>query len=455
MQTLLKQVASFIEKEQLFSRRDRLVVGVSGGLDSVVLVHVLQRLQYQVELAHINYGLRGAESERDEQFVRQLADEWGLTLKVKKIDPVVFSREGNLQETARKLRYAWFEKLVYIEKPLRQGQPSAYMVTAHHANDQAETILMNLFRGSGLKGIKGMQPKRGMLCRPLLFAERASLEAYAAAEGLNWVEDSSNLTDKYSRNRIRQQVLPAITALYPDSIRRIYLNSRNFQSLAAYTEQQVQRSLAKLIEQKGTEQWLPILKWKQTVGADYLLFEWLQGAGFSAEQVEQAVALMESQTGQYIQNEEYQLLKNRNWLILSKKEPALNEWLVIDTPSGELEFPGGRLSWSSQSGEEFTIPTESSIAVLDSSRLPFPLLLRKWKAGDYFYPIGLAKKKKIARFLIDEKLSRNQKENTWVLEADKKICWVVGLRLDDRFKVKPSTKQILCFQLHLPVSSGL
>jgi tRNA(Ile)-lysidine synthase len=455
MQTLLKQVEGFIEREKLFNRSDRLVVGVSGGLDSVVLVHVLQRLQYELELAHMNYGLRGAESERDEQFVRQLAEQWGLTLQVKKIDPAVFSREGNLQETARKLRYDWLEELVYTEKLLRQGQPSSYMLTAHHANDQAETILMNLFRGSGLNGIKGMQPKRGKLCRPLLFAERASLEAYAAAEGLKWVEDSSNLTDKYSRNRIRQQVLPAITALYPDSIRRIYLNSRNFQSLAVYTEQQVQRSLSKLIEQKGAEQWLPILKWKQTVGGDYLLFEWLQRAGFSAEQVEQAVTLMESQTGQYIQNGEYQLLKNRNWLILSKKEPALNEWVVIENPSGEIEFAGGRLSWSSLSGEEFTIPTDASIAVLDSSLLAFPMLLRRWKAGDYFYPLGLAKKKKIARFLTDEKLSRNQKENTWVLEADKKICWVVGLRLDDRFKVKPSTKEILRFQLHLPVSSGI
>lgn len=455
MQTLLKQVEGFIEKEKLFSRRDRLVVGVSGGLDSVVLVHVLQQLQYQVELAHMNYGLRGAESERDEDFVRQLAKQWGLSLQVKKIDPALFSGEGNLQETARKLRYAWFEELVDTGKPLRQGQPASYILTAHHANDQAETILMNLFRGSGLKGIKGMQPKRGLVCRPLLAVERTVLEGYATEQGLSWVEDSSNLTDKYSRNRIRQQVLPAITALYPDSIRRIYLNSRNFQSLAAYTEHQVQRSLAKLIEQKGAEQWLPILKWKQTVGADYLLFEWLHEAGFSVEQIEQAVTLMESQTGHTIQSGQYQLLKNRNWLILSKKEPALNDWLVIETPSGDLEFPGGKLSWSAQSGEEFAIPTDASIAALDSSRLTFPLLLRKWKAGDYFYPLGMAKKKKIARFLTDEKVSRNQKENTWVLEADKKICWVVGSRPDDRFKVKPSTKQILRFQLHLPASSGI
>jgi tRNA(Ile)-lysidine synthase len=213
--------------------------------------------------------------------------------------------------------------------------------------------------------------------------------------------------------------------------------------------------MSKLIEQKGAEQWLPILKWKQTIGGDYLLFEWLQEAGFSAEQVEQAVTLMESQTGHFIQNGEFQLLKNRNWLILSKKEPAMNEWLVIETPSGEMEFQGGKLSWSSLSGEEFIIPSESSIAVLDSSRLTFPILLRKWKAGDYFYPLGLAKKKKIARFLTDEKLSRNQKENTWVLETDKKICWVVGLRPDDRFKVKSSTKQIIRFQLNLPVSSGI
>jgi tRNA(Ile)-lysidine synthase len=446
MQTLLKQIEGFIEKEKLFSRCDRLVVGVSGGMDSVVLVHVLKYLDYQLELAHMNYGLRGAESERDEQFVRQLAEEWGLSLQVKRIDPALFSGEGNLQEIARKLRYDWFTELV---------QSGGFIVTAHHANDQAETILMNLLRGTGLNGIKGMQPKREQVCRPLLFAERAMLEAYATEKGLKWVEDSSNLTDKYNRNRIRHQVLPAITAMFPDSIRRIYLNSRNFQSLAAYTELQVQRSLAKLIEQKGEEQWLPILKWKKTTGAAYLLFEWLHGVGFSAEQVEQAIDLMESQTGHTIQSGGYQLLKNRNWLILSRKAPAINEWIVLEERSGTLEFPGGSLNWLGQKGELGTLPTDPLIALMDASRLEFPLLLRKWKSGDYFYPLGMPKKKKIARFLTDIKLSRNQKESTWVLESGKKICWVAGLRLDDRFKVKPSTQAVIRFQLHLPVSNGI
>jgi tRNA(Ile)-lysidine synthase len=455
MQTLLKQVADFIKREELFQQQDRLVMGVSGGLDSVVLVQLLKKLQYRVELAHMNYGLRGAESERDENFVHELALQLQLPFHLKKIDPVVFSGEGNLQEIARTLRYEWLEELIATDKPVRQGQPVSYILTAHHANDQAETILMNLFRGAGLNGIKGMQSKRGTICRPLLFAERASLEAYAAEEGLKWVEDSSNLTDKYSRNRIRQQVLPVISELYPDSIRRIYQNSRNLQHLAEYTGQQVPLSLKKIIEHKGTEQWLPILKWKKTTGGRYLLYEWLQPVGFTSDQLEQVISLMESQTGQVIKTATHQLLKNRNWLILSRQEPATNEWQVLETITGEIDFPDGTLSWSQEAWKGSNIPTDPMVALIDSSRLEYPLLLRKWKAGDYFYPLGMAKKKKLARFLIDEKIPRNAKEKIWVLESGNRICWILGLRLDDRFKIRPGTQQVSLFRLQGAVSSEI
>lgn len=449
MQTLLKKTGDFIQREVLFTRQDRLVVGVSGGLDSVVLVHLLIKLEYGIELAHMNYGLRGEESDRDEAFVRQLALEWKLPLHVKKIDAAESSVKEvrNIQEWARELRYQWFQEIIQEEKPIRKGRPGSYIVVAHHATDQAETILQNLVRGSGLNGIKGMLPKRKLVCRPLLFAEREELEQYAKEEQLNWVEDSSNATDKYNRNKIRQQLLPLIKEIYPDSIRRIYLNSRNFQSLAAYTEQQVGRSLKKLIQVKGEEQWLPIRKWKLSAGGRYLLFEWLQAVGFSADQVEQAIALMDSQSGQSISNGEFQLLKNRNWLILSRREEQLNEWLVLEKEEGEISFSGGRLIWKQEEWKGQAISDDSSMALLNAKDIQFPLLLRKWASGDYFYPLGMPKKKKIARFLIDQKISRSDKEKVWVLETGKKICWVVGHRIDDRFKITPFTRRVIVFRL--------
>jgi len=457
MQTLRKNTADFIQREALFNRQDRLVVAVSGGLDSVVLAHLLMKLEYRIELAHVNYGLRGEESDRDEQFVRALAMEWKLQLHVKKVEGADTSvtETRNIQEWARELRYNWLEELIQEDRPIPKGRPRSYIVVAHHANDQAETILQNLVRGSGLNGIKGMLPKRKEVCRPLLFAEKEELEQYAKEQQLHWVEDSSNATDKYNRNKIRQQLLPLLKEMYPDSIRRIYLNSRNFQSLAAYTEQQVGRSLKKLIEIKGEEQWLPVRKWKLSTGGRYLLFEWLHGVGFSSDQVEQAITLMNSQTGQSISNGEFQLLKNRNWLILSRREEQLNEWLVMEKEEGEISFAGGRLSWKLEEWKGQTIPDDSTMAFLNAKDIQFPLLLRKWTPGDYFYPLGMPKKKKIARFLIDQKISRSDKEKVWVLETGKKICWIVGQRIDDRFKIKPATTQVLVFRLTNTVNTAL
>lgn len=457
MQTLLKKTGDFIQREVLFSRQDRLVVGVSGGLDSVVLAHLLMKLEYRIELAHMNYGLRGEESDRDEAFVRQLALEWKLPLHVKNIEAADSSIQEarNIQEWARELRYQWFQEIIQEKKPIRQGVGHSYIVVAHHATDQAETILQNLVRGSGLNGIKGMLPKRKVVCRPLLFAEREELEQYAKEQQLNWVEDSSNATDKYNRNKIRQQLLPLIKEIYPDSIHRIYLNSRNFQSLAAYTEEQVARSLKKLIQLKGEEQWLPIRKWKLSTGGRYLLFEWLHGVGFSSDQVDQAIALMDSQTGQFISSGQFQLLKNRDWLILSRMEEQLNEWLVLEQEEGEISFAAGRLSWKPEEWKGQTIPDDTCIAFLDAKKVRFPLLLRKWAPGDYFYPLGMPKKKKIARFLIDQKISRSDKEKVWVLETGKKICWIAGHRIDDRFKIKPTSSQVLIFRLMGSVNTEL
>ncbi|KYP14774.1 tRNA lysidine(34) synthetase TilS [Flavihumibacter sp. CACIAM 22H1] len=448
MQALLKNIEAFIQKEALFTRQDRLVVAVSGGLDSVVLCHILLALGYRIELAHMNFGLRGEESDRDEKFVQQLAADWKLVVHTKRINPGRDGKKGNIQEWARQERYTWLQEIIQPKNTGSTSRQKAYILTAHHADDQAETILLNLFRGSGIAGLSGMLPSRNGLCRPLLMVEKEALEAYAKQEQLSWVEDSSNATDKYTRNKIRHQLIPLVKEINKDGILRMYQNSRNLQSLAAYADEKMTRTLKKLVHINGEEQWLPIRQWKLLKGARYILFEWLYPLGFSPEQVEQAIGLMESQTGQYIRQGSYLLLKNREWLVLSPKKEEEQEWVVLEEEQGTVRFAGGELSWTSQPYAGQALPADAATAVLDAARVEFPLLLRRWKAGDYFYPLGMRKKKKIARFLIDQKISRLDKEKIWLLETGKRICWLAGQRPDDRFKVTTSTTRVILFQLN-------
>lgn len=442
MQTLPKKIGDFIIKESLFTRKDRLVLGVSGGLDSVVLLHILQELGYAVEIAHMNFGLRGEESNRDEAFVKQLANKYQLPFHLKRIEPGEFENAGvNIQATARNLRYNWFEELIHTDKIPRKGLPQSYTLTAHHADDQAETILQNLFRGSGINGLKGMQAVRDNIRRPLLGIQRTALEQYAGENNLKWVEDSSNLSDKYNRNKIRQRVLPVVKEIYPDVIQRMNENSRNLQSLVEFLNPELKRALKKLIMDRQGLQCLPINKWKQLEGKEFLLFEWLRSYGFSSDQTDQIISLTDSQTGHYVEGKGYRILKNRNWLMLCPAIDSENEWVIVEGEEGEIGFSSGRLSWQMVDWKDSKINPDPRVAVLDAKHLEFPLLFRKWKAGDSFYPLGMPKKKKITRFLTDLKVDRFEKEKIWVLETAKKISWVAGYRTDDRFKIKPSTKR--------------
>lgn len=449
MQSLQNLFESFIEKEQLFSRRNRLVVGVSGGLDSIVLAHLLKTGGFHFEMAHMNFQLRSEESNRDELFVKNLATEWGITCRCKTVDTASFMQSTgmNVQEAARELRYAWMEELIKPMDPQTKTEP-AFVLTAHHANDQLETILLNLFRGSGLSGIKGMLPVRNAVRRPLLFAGREMLETYAREQQLSWVEDSSNATNKYNRNRIRHELVPLIRELFPDAVRRVYLNSRNLANLDAFVREHADKQLTKLLEKKGAEQWLPIRKWKTLTGNRFLLFDWLHPFGFSAEQVEAVGALMSSQTGHFVEAGMYRVIKNRDWLILTVKEKEATDWLVLDGAAGSVLLDGGQvLQWNTVPWNDQGILEDASIAQLDADKLAGPFVLRKWKAGDYFYPLGMRKKKKVARFLIDQKISRSEKERIWVLESAHRICWLVAHRIDDRFKVSSSTQRVLEIRL--------
>jgi tRNA(Ile)-lysidine synthase len=454
---LLRDFKAFIESEHLFQAKDHLLLAVSGGVDSVVLCELCRQAGLNFSIAHCNFQLRGAESGRDEDFVRDLAKKYQVTFHVKRFDTESYAQQHKLsiQVAARNLRYEWFREL------LSQFQ-ARKVLTAHHANDNIETVLMNFFKGTGITGLRGILPKQGDLVRPLLFARKEALQRFAEENKLQWVEDSSNATDKYTRNYIRHQLMPVITTIYPQAETNLLSGIHRFREAEFLYRQTIEKLTGKLVEKKGEELYIPILKLKNTRAAGTMLYEILHPLNFTPKQTEEALHLLESETGKYIASATHRIFKNRNWLIIAPNNAILAENILIEQHHPIIQFALGTLHFSKQplpvgqsnptsygrrrlaAGDaNLQLPTSHNIAFLNAAEIKYPLILRKWKPGDYFYPLGMRKKKKLARFLIDNKLSATEKEKTWVLEMDKKILWVIGQRIDDRFKLTPGAKEIV------------
>ncbi|GAO43684.1 tRNA lysidine(34) synthetase TilS [Flavihumibacter petaseus] len=441
MNDLVQAFDFFVVSEKMFGKKSRLLVGVSGGLDSTVLCHVLRANGNNFEMAHVNYQLRGAESERDAGFVMALAEKLGVPLHFTTVDIGNLPRPTgvSLQEFARMIRYDWLEQL----HSKIDGFPFDAILTAHHGNDQAETMLLNFFRGTGLAGLKGIPTRRGRICRPLLFAERQHLEAYAQQNGLDWVDDSSNESDKYRRNFIRHEVLPLLTTQYPGITGTLMREAALFSEMRAFYDNAMTRQLQKwLIIKDGIEK-LPVLALQKAKGGRAIFFAWLQAKGFSSSEIAAAWELTNSQTGAFRPMGTWRLLRNRAWIELHASTGNDDGVLLMETGSGHATIGGLPVHWALRDYSGEKIPADASEAWLDAEMITWPLQIRRWKAGDYFYPLGMPKKKKVARFLTDCKLSRQQKEATRVVESNKKIIWLAGLRIDHRFRITEHTKQVL------------
>jgi tRNA(Ile)-lysidine synthase len=438
---LLERFKNCITKHALFSNSDHLLVAVSGGVDSIVLCELLTRCGFKIVIAHCNFQLRGAESDRDEAFVKSLADKYRCEVKAKRFDTNKYSEEEkiSIQVAARELRYQWFHELL----DSIHSETAKWIVTAHHLDDNIETVLMNFFKGTGLSGMRGMLPKSGKLVRPLLFAKKEELLQFAKESELKWVEDSSNESDKYSRNYLRHQLVPLIERIYPSALENLKNTIERFGEIEKFYDATVHRELKKLIETRGEEMHIPILKLKKMASPKTLLYELIAPLGFNPVRVEEVMELMESETGKFLVSDSHRILKNRNWLIISPVQTQMQEYVLVEAHQKHVHFQPGNLELRMRPATEVQLKSGNGVALLDAGKIHYPLMLRRWKQGDYFYPLGMRKKKKLARFFIDQKLSLAQKEKTWVIEMDKKIIWVIGMRIDDRFKVTSSTKQVL------------
>lgn len=445
MNDLLQLFKKNIEKEKLFQSRDILLLAVSGGIDSVVLCALCRQSGFNFIIAHCNFQLRGEESDRDEHFVKGLAEHYRSEIFLKRFSTEAYALQNkiSIQVAARELRYQWFYELA-AELEILKKTP-VHILTAHHADDNIETVLMNFFKGTGIAGMRGILPATGNIVRPLLFARKKTLINFAKENGLSFVEDSSNIADKYSRNYIRHHIIPLIEKRYPGAGANIAAQIERFREIDELYQQAIAVHKKKLLEQRGNEVYIAVRKLLKTVPLKTVVFEIIRAYGFTAKQADEVIALLESETGKFILSATHRALRNRDWLIISPLPQNESSVIVIEESEQEVEFEGGKLVLTRHVLKEGweKMSDAASDACLDSKDIRFPLLLRKWKPGDYFYPLGMKKKKKLSRFFIDQKMSLSEKENTWVVEMNKKIVWVVNRRIDDRFKILPGTRAML------------
>ena len=462
---LLTRFEQFIRDERLWRPGQQWLLAVSGGIDSVVLAHLCVQTGIPGPIAHCNFQLRGAESDRDEAFVRTLAERYGRAFLVSRFDTEAHAaaRKVSIQVAARELRYTWFRHSLGDRPfPDPDAPPRvAAIATAHHLDDNIETMLMNLVKGTGATGLRGMLPLQEQIVRPLLFATREEIGAYAAAAGLTHMEDSSNATDKYTRNFFRHRVIPLLEERYPQVRQNLAANLDRFRDLETLYRQAISRHREDLLETKGHGEWrIAVAKLERAEPLDTILFELLKPFGFTPAQTGEALALLHSSPGHFVASATHRVIRDRRFLIICAPEDPSVSQVVWEEGQASVSFPHGKISVSVESAAPHVsaqpvLPTphrapaarqalpEATTALLDAARVPFPLLLRRWKAGDYFYPLGMPKKKKLARFLIDAKRSLADKEKVWVLESAGRIVWVVGHRIDDRCKVTEATTQVL------------
>jgi tRNA(Ile)-lysidine synthase len=474
---LLQKFQQYIKANHLFTAKDKLLIAVSGGMDSVVLCELCKQSGYDFEIAHCNFQLRGEESNRDETFVKELGEKYAVKTYVKTFDTAAIAKEQKkgIEETARDLRYGWFREIITNDEGRRtkeggqtkdEGQMTnderstnnlqlstfnfqpptntrQLLLTAHHADDNIETVMMNFFRGTGIRGLRGILPKQGNVIRPLLFAGRQEIEAFAQQNNLAFVTDSTNAQSDYTRNYFRNELIPSIEKAFPETKQNILQSIKRFADVEQIYNESIEAAKKDLLEKKGNEIHIPVLKLAKAKPLQTIIFEIIKDYGFTAAQVPEAEKLLNSDSGKYILSATHRILRNRNWLIISSlQEPDVNYYLIEDFEKQQaVSFTGGSIT--AEKTAEKNITADSNIALADADKLKFPLLLRRWKQGDYFYPLGMQKKKKLSRFFGDQKLSLLQKENVWIIESDKKIIWIVGMRIDDRFKITDASKHVL------------
>ena len=435
---MLNHLKTHIEKRLGFLNQSKLLIAISGGIDSVVLTHLCHKLGLNISLAHCNFNLRGKESDADEGFVLELAENLDLEVFVQRFDTELYAKDNkrSIQMAARELRYSWFSELVEQLK-------FDFILTAHHADDNLETFLINFTRGTGLEGLTGIPEVNDKFIRPLLPFSSESILNYAQAHQIKWRDDSSNKSVKYLRNKLRHEVVPILKEINPGLLQSFQTTLNNLNESSEIVEESIDVFLKKAIESIGDKEVrFKISEFKKLNNPKPYLFESLKEFGFN--EWNDVVGLLDAETGKQVFSPTHRLIKNREYLLLSEINLEESKSISISDNVSQVETPFGILFFDEA---DAIFGERTNIIFADKDALNFPLTIRKYKAGDVFHPLGMTGKKKVSKYFKDEKLSLLDKENTWLLCSGDDIVWIINRRADNRFRVTENTKRILKIEL--------
>lgn len=437
MTGIQETIREFLEKNRI-SRTAGFIIGVSGGADSITLLHAFKYMNLRIQALHCNFCLRGKESDMDEQFVKRFCDYYGIALSVKKFDTTAYAAQKgiSIEMAARELRYEWFQEM-------KQKKKMDYIVVGHHADDVAETIFINLCRGTGIRGLAGIKSVNGDLIRPLLTHSRADILKYIEDNQLGFRTDSTNNSLDYVRNKIRHLVIPVFKEINPSFLNTMEENCTALQEIEATFHYAIGKLKAEVMEEKDGETLIHIEKTLAAPAPYTLLFEILKPLGFTKTQIRDILNSRVAISGKQFLAGNYILTKGRTYWRIFKEENQESTDVQING-DGEYLINGMSYRFTTfQREDEFNIPIDPGTACLDADKLPYPLTVRNWHNGDRFCPLGMKKlQKKLSDFFTDRKFSAKQKKDCLVLVCNNKIAWVIGYRADDRFKITSTTRNI-------------
>ncbi len=443
---MLKQFKRYIATQKLFLRKEKILLTVSGGIDSVVMCELFYQAGLHFGIAHCNFQLRGIESDGDELFVKELALNYEVPFYGNHFDTISYSNKNgiSIQMAARELRYAWFDEIL-------KNECYQYIATAHHQNDQIETFFINLLRGTGIAGLHGILPKQNQIIHPLLFTTREKIEVFAEINNLIYREDSSNNSNKYLRNTIRHQIIPQFKHLSGDFEKTMIENIEKIRDTEIVFAEMLELKRKELVKIENGQVLINISKLQKLNPIKIYLYHFLNPYNFNNETVDNLIAAISEISGKQFFSTTHRLLKDRENLIIIelKDEPTSCELTYITASTASISEPLSIDFRLTSESEIIRINPDKNFAYLDYNKLNFPLTIRKWKQGDYFYPIGMKGKKKISDFFTDQKFSIIEKENTWILCSNKDIVWIVGWRIDDRFKLTNNSKKGFIAELNI------
>ena len=435
-----KKIERFIDKHDLCTPNDSILVGLSGGVDSVVLSYLLYKFSYKIGIAHCNFDLR-IDSKKDQHFARMIAEAWNAPFYQTTFATKVYAKQHKLgiQEAARNLRYDWFKEIMKIHD-------YKLLATAHHFDDQIETVFINMSRGTGITGLGGMKPKRNHLIRPLLSVSKEEIETYARKIKLPYREDASNRSNKYRRNFFRNKIIPKIQKKIPGFKKRMGDNILIWQKSARLLDGFFKEQLNQIKKSQDGSQILETEKIEASL-KQMIFFEWLYPFGFNYTQTTLiGDILKKNESGRKFYSKSHKVIVDRKKIILTARIEAEIQQVEIQKEQSVVDLPDGSLEIKLMAFSQQKFPQSTRIEYIDATLLTFPLLIRKWKSGDQFFPFGMqGKSQKIKKYFTNEKMSLHEKEAQWLLTTSNEIVWVVGRRLDHRFRINKNT--LYCYRM--------